>query len=1045
MTIKSLPKEVLDLFPMWEYRCPKCLSFYDEVVTICVKCGTEIDTVKHRFPPRFMKDYKSMSDYAHKVLAPKLSPEQRELLFKYFTELFNDGFESGDFSAWDGTAVDAGQSLTVQGTTKHHGSYAAYMNYDGSSGGDCYCYTAFTQGATRYGRIYIYVDAHTTNGRVAVIGLYQSASGVYTHSIALNSSLELSQFWRDSEGNHSTPSETSLNLDQWHCLEILYKSHATAGEIRVWLDGTEVEDLAHTGIDTSAYQMNRINVGNDWVGYTTSGAADIYFDCVVVADTYIGPESGEPPTGAEANFETGDLSEFDDTPTNNGTITATSDVAHHGSYSCKCDVNADGNAYAEGYFNITAQQPVYCRGYFRFNQLPETNRDYTIISFENTGGPTTVGYIQLVDDGGTKKWKMRRTTGGGATYSTSTSNIPEADTWVCVEFAHGENLAKLWVDGDELLTHTDATDQTIDRVHVGACDSDIDADDTLEIHMDCIVVTENYIGPENDLILQCNMKQLTRQEIVNAIYKWDNGNWAPEGLPAFDTDSKIVFKDNAEGLYGHLFSIISTNDDPPEKDPLVVTDLGLVVQKDIAAGGFISTNQGEIWIGHGRHTSTDPPRIILMHTSPFYTDPEYDTLYLTKFNTSIPANMNLDTLHCNLIAYNDGKTRLTRMDEGVLAVQSLVGETWFAGTLDASNVFVDHINSLSAQGITILDPTLYFGIDQDTNLYRSAANTLKTDDDFVCSALTSTNINPTADNTYGLGSGSYRWQGIVAVTGYFDDVKTTAGGTYVWSLANMPNQGTNGYVLTAQGAGNAPVWAPAGGGSIPWTEVPSSINPSADNTYGIGSGSYAWQGVVAYTMYANDYYSKTGGNATFHGNVTGNANYADTAGYATPYSHSHAASDVTSGTFDLARIPSGLNSKIDWGYIGDNPTPSANNTYSLGNGSYYWLGLVANYVYYKNLSSFDALDDLALLKKYTVEKTTVKQGDEEIEVDVIAHDSLDFLKRIKENDSEEDFWDGGKVMGYLLGCLKSEVLAREKLEQTVKELITEIENQKGVA
>jgi hypothetical protein len=35
------------------------------------------------------------------------------------TQIFADGFESGDFSAWTGTSG----SPTVQNTTKHHGTY----------------------------------------------------------------------------------------------------------------------------------------------------------------------------------------------------------------------------------------------------------------------------------------------------------------------------------------------------------------------------------------------------------------------------------------------------------------------------------------------------------------------------------------------------------------------------------------------------------------------------------------------------------------------------------------------------------------------------------------------------------------------------------------------------------------------------------------------------------------------------------------------------------------------------------------------------------
>ncbi|PVX27282.1 MAG: hypothetical protein CW716_03110, partial [Candidatus Bathyarchaeum sp.] len=81
----------------------------------------------------------------------------------------------------------------------------------------------------------------------------------------------------------------------------------------------------------------------------------------------------------------------------------------------------------------------------------------------------------------------------------------------------------------------------------------------------------------------------------------------------------------------------------------------------------------------------------------------FDTLYLQNADGSVSANLNLDTLNCDLIAYADGKTRLARMADGVVAVQSFVDDTWFAGTLDASNVFVDHIMSLSGEGIFAVD------------------------------------------------------------------------------------------------------------------------------------------------------------------------------------------------------------------------------------------------------------------------------------------------------------------------------------------------------
>ena len=104
----KLPKEVLNLFPKWEYRCPCCNIYGESNAAFCPKCRTSFDEKKWRVPPRFLKNHEAMSEYAHKVLAHKLAPEQRKLLFEYFTELFSDDFESEDFSEWDGNSTSSG-------------------------------------------------------------------------------------------------------------------------------------------------------------------------------------------------------------------------------------------------------------------------------------------------------------------------------------------------------------------------------------------------------------------------------------------------------------------------------------------------------------------------------------------------------------------------------------------------------------------------------------------------------------------------------------------------------------------------------------------------------------------------------------------------------------------------------------------------------------------------------------------------------------------------------------------------------------------------
>ncbi|GAI45459.1 unnamed protein product, partial [marine sediment metagenome] len=125
ITVK-IPKDVLDLFPMWQYICPNCpdSKVLSEKVHHCVKCGAEFNEEKWRVPPRFLKNSKAMSDYAHKVLAPKLSPEQRELLFKHFTEYLRDGFEANNFDAW--TDVIGSPSIVSVGA--YQGKYCAELD-----------------------------------------------------------------------------------------------------------------------------------------------------------------------------------------------------------------------------------------------------------------------------------------------------------------------------------------------------------------------------------------------------------------------------------------------------------------------------------------------------------------------------------------------------------------------------------------------------------------------------------------------------------------------------------------------------------------------------------------------------------------------------------------------------------------------------------------------------------------------------------------------------------------------------------------------------
>jgi len=283
----KLPKEVLNLFPTWEYRCPDCSTYVESNKSFCPNCKTAFDKKRWRVPPRFLKSYEAMSKYAHKVLAPKLTPKQRELLFQYFTEIFSDGFESGDFSAWTGTYEATGCTTEVISTDPHHGTYHAHFETD-ADGNGARANRTFTGQTTVYSRAYFKFLAFPSSTQS--IGMTHRGTDTVTNLQLLVSGSD--HYWRLRGRNGATyennDGTTVLSLNIWYCIELETIIHASAGEHRLYLNG--VEECALTGKDTDNYG----NITSMRIGLTyCTVATNIYVDCVVVADTYIGPETTE--------------------------------------------------------------------------------------------------------------------------------------------------------------------------------------------------------------------------------------------------------------------------------------------------------------------------------------------------------------------------------------------------------------------------------------------------------------------------------------------------------------------------------------------------------------------------------------------------------------------------------------------------------------------------------------------------------------------------------------------------------------------------------
>ena len=292
MQTVKLPRDVLNLFPMWQYRCPKCHAFLGyEPIQDCIKCGAHFELQQAREPPAFLSDYEAMSKYAHEVLAPKLSPKQRERLFQFFTTLFSDGFESGDLSAWSGVTKSTSAVCEASADYAHHGTYGlkSVTAYDPDYE-DGYVYKTVTSSHNLWIRFYVYIKVGSVADHDLLIctiddGDWRGATLSISHT---DNHLKSDSY--DGTGGIGT---TAIAESVWTCIELNYDNSTSVCAVNVYINGTIESGCCDTGGDTSWFSLSRVKLGGQGNFY---GDCTLYFDCVVVADAYIGPEAAGGPT-----------------------------------------------------------------------------------------------------------------------------------------------------------------------------------------------------------------------------------------------------------------------------------------------------------------------------------------------------------------------------------------------------------------------------------------------------------------------------------------------------------------------------------------------------------------------------------------------------------------------------------------------------------------------------------------------------------------------------------------------------------------------------
>jgi len=196
--------------------------------------------------------------------------------------ILSDGFETGDFSSWDGTAAGLDDSFSVVSEDWYAGSYSAKSVIN--SKGHAFSYKGFTEKTTVYVRWYFKFTADMPDalGEVVWLSVLLGPSATEICRVGVSYFGGVARIALYDVGAGTYYGLTTLSVNTWYSVEYKYY-RASAGEYKVWLNGAQEISLSLNLSSKPAASQVRIGVAR-----YTSLSPTVYSDGVVVADTYIG-------------------------------------------------------------------------------------------------------------------------------------------------------------------------------------------------------------------------------------------------------------------------------------------------------------------------------------------------------------------------------------------------------------------------------------------------------------------------------------------------------------------------------------------------------------------------------------------------------------------------------------------------------------------------------------------------------------------------------------------------------------------------------------
>jgi hypothetical protein len=213
--------------------------------------------------------------------------------------LFADGFESGGFSLWTGTATTSGDSVAVTSAGPFHGSVSGSFQTETVTSGTrrAYVYENIEENPAIYARAYFHIEAglplNDNDDRLTLIQFLGSGGSII-------SNLQIRRVQGEDRfavlaftGAMQTTTQVYPSNNTWYCLELYTKINSTEGEVKAYVDGIELMSLTRmntTGLgDILSIRFGLANSIN--VQHRTT----VFVDEAVINTSYIGQSGSEAP------------------------------------------------------------------------------------------------------------------------------------------------------------------------------------------------------------------------------------------------------------------------------------------------------------------------------------------------------------------------------------------------------------------------------------------------------------------------------------------------------------------------------------------------------------------------------------------------------------------------------------------------------------------------------------------------------------------------------------------------------------------------------